>query len=376
MPINVLIAEDSSFQRKVISEMISSHKDIVVVDMARNGIEVIEKVEKLDPDVLLLDLIMPEMDGLTAFKHIMQETPIPTIIFSVLDPKTMDDSVQALLMGAIDYIVKPGGLWKVELPKFREQLIEKIFLASKSKKGFKKQILSVDKSGYDKIKTKEVIQYHAKELLSTDLLKTEVPIISKGLDSNVIVIGTSVGGPKTLKLILQKIPKDFSCPILMVQHLDTHFMIQFAQSLDQLCSIKVKIAENDEKIAPGVVYLAPGARHMKIVVKHNKPFVKIIDEPPINFCKPSVDPLFLSAAKVFKNRALGIILTGLGNDGVDGLEAIKLEGGRTIAESQETCVVYGMPKIAAERNAAQIILPNYKIAEYIIKFGRKFKKEV
>ena len=134
MTINVLIAEDSSFQRKLISDMISSHQDIEVIAIARDGREAIEMVEQYDPDVMLLDLLMPKMDGMTAFKHIMEDHPIPTIIFSVLDPRTMDASIKALILGAFDYVIKPGGVWKDELPKFKDELISKVCLAYKSKK--------------------------------------------------------------------------------------------------------------------------------------------------------------------------------------------------------------------------------------------------
>ena len=186
-------------------------------------------------------------------------------------------------------------------------------------------------------------------------------------------MGASVGGPKTLKAILKGIPKDFPSPILIVQHLNAYFMNQFAKTLNDLCKIEVKVGENDERVRPGVVYFSPGDKHMEIVVKHNKTYIRTFEGPPVNFCIPSVDVLFYSLARIYKDHAMGIILTGLGNDGAAGLGLIRDMRGRTIAESQETSIVYGMPKVAAQRGAAQIIVPNYQVEGHMIKFAKHFK---
>ncbi len=352
MSIKVLIAEDSAFQRKVISDMFSDQKEIQIVDIARNGKEAIEMVENYEPDVLLLDLLMPEIDGLTAFKHIMETNPTPTIIFSILDPNTLDKSIQALLLGAFDYILKPGGVWKVELPKFKDQIISKVFLASKSR--VKKETITCTNN--EEIRTR----YY-------NMVK-----IGETSDSRVVVIGTSTGGPRTLRTVLKDIPKEYPIPILIVQHLDAYFMEQLAKSLNDICGLKVKVAENGESLQAGFIYFAPGGYHMEIAETNNNPFIHIFQGNPVNYCLPSVDVLFFSAARIFKNRMLGIILTGLGADGAAGLKAIKINGGQTIAESQDTAVVYGMPKSAVERNAANFIMSNYEI-NYIIGFAEKFR---
>jgi two-component system chemotaxis response regulator CheB len=374
MTINVLIAEDSSFQRKLISDMISSHQDIEVIAIARDGREAIEMVEQYDPDVMLLDLLMPKMDGMTAFKHIMEDHPIPTIIFSVLDPRTMDASIKALILGAFDYVIKPGGVWKDELPKFKDELISKVCLAYKSKKRKKYKTPKLTVSTANKVrarKTEPRKNIRTKRLQGIDLKTT--PINLKRIDFNIIGMGASVGGPKTLKAILKGIPKDFPSPILIVQHLNAYFMNQFAKTLNDLCKIDVKVGENDERVRPGVVYFSPGDKHMEIVVKNNKTYIRTFEGPPVNFCIPSVDVLFYSLARIYKDHAMGIILTGLGNDGAAGLGLIRDMRGRTIAESQETSIVYGMPKVAAQRGAAQIIVPNYQVEGHMIKFAKHFK---
>ena len=186
-------------------------------------------------------------------------------------------------------------------------------------------------------------------------------------------MGASVGGPKTLKTILKELPENLICPILIVQHLNAHFIETFIKALDNACKIKIKIAENGEYLQPGIVYISPGEMHLEISVKNNNPCIKTHVGTPINYFMPSIDLLFFSAARVYKNRTLGILLSGMGEDGVNGLEAIKIFGGNTIAESEETSILYGMPKIAAERGMADYILPNYEIKNYIKNFATNLK---
>ncbi|NHI92204.1 MAG: chemotaxis-specific protein-glutamate methyltransferase CheB [Candidatus Lokiarchaeota archaeon] len=372
MSIKVLIAEDSAFQRKIISEMLDGHEFIDVINMARNGEEAIEMVNKYRPDVLVLDLLMPKVDGLTALKEIMEQNPTPTIIFSVLDPRSLDNSVKALVLGAVDYIIKPGGEWKVEFPKFREELISKVLLAAKShvKREFKRSPAEY----VEKIVLEKPVRF--KRLPSQRKLSKPhfdlSPIYVSNLKSNIIVMGASVGGPRTLKQILKEIPKDLSAPILVVQHLNEHFVDQFVGTLGNNCDIKIKVGMQNEFIEPSNVYVSPGGTHMTISVRNNKPCIELVNSEPVNFCKPSIDMLFFSAARVYKNNTLGILLTGMGEDGVDGLQAIQKYKGMTISESKETAILYGMPKIAAERGVVDMIIPNYKIKDQIIRFAKRF----
>ncbi|MFX1343611.1 MAG: chemotaxis-specific protein-glutamate methyltransferase CheB [Promethearchaeota archaeon] len=375
MSIKVLLAEDSAYQRKVIAEMITSNEEIEVIDIAKNGREAIQKIEMHNPDVILLDLIMPEVDGLSVLKFLSEHYPIPTIVFTSLEPKSLDDSVQALLLGAFDFIIKPSGYWEEEFPKFKEKLISSILYAGKIKKTYEKRNILIKESISTHINPdlddKQTITQNSLKQISIEVPKIDFTDI-KSSKSNIIVIGTSTGGPRTLKSILKKIPKDFPNPILMVQHLDAFFMKQLAKSLNDVCEIEVRIPINGEKIKPGIVYLSPGGNHMQIVLKNNIPCIKIFKGKPVNFCMPSVDILFFSAAETYKQHTLGILLTGLGDDGAAGLDAIKSAGGKTIVESAETCVVYGMPKAAVKRGAAKLILPNYSIRDYMMKFARKF----
>ncbi|HME55391.1 MAG TPA: chemotaxis-specific protein-glutamate methyltransferase CheB [Candidatus Lokiarchaeia archaeon] len=377
MAVRVLLAEDSSFQRKIIGDMLSEESTIELVGSARNGEEAIEMVDSLNPDVLILDLVMPKVDGITAFKKIMKLHPIPVIFFSVLDPATMDNSVQGLLLGAVDFIVKPGGVWKEEFPKFRETLIKKIQTAAKSQIKNLPKILDVDDAvnlDHESIEGQKKKVISSTKKLLPSIKKTNVsfiPFENVRIETNIVVIGASVGGPSTIRKILTQIPEDFPAPIMVVQHINAEFANVFADALNTVCHLRVKVGEDGEYILPGTIYIAPGHKHMEISVKDRYPCVKTFTGELVNFCIPSIDVLFLSAPRVYRNNVLGVLLTGMGNDGVDGLELIQKTGGQTVAESKETCILYGMPKIADERGVADRIVPNYEIHKNIIEFARK-----
>ena len=190
------------------------------------------------------------------------------------------------------------------------------------------------------------------------------------LESNIVVIGASVGGPRTITTILKELPGNLTVPILVVQHLSSHFTEAFVDNLDQECNLRIKVATNRETMQPGVCYIAPGGKHMEIGVENKRPFIIIYKGTPVNFCMPSIDVLFFSAARIYKERAMGIILTGMGSDGVEGLGAIKNSGGNTVTESEETSILYAMPKFAAEKGFADLILPNHDIHNKILEFSK------
>jgi two-component system chemotaxis response regulator CheB len=435
--IDVIIADDSAYLRKSIADILKSHKLINIIDYAKNGEEAINLVTKTNPDVLILDLLMPKMNGLDAFKMIMDENPTPTVILSAINPKNLDSSIQALLMGAFDYIIKPGGIGAKDLPRFRKELLAKVLLASQSqiKRIFRKEnkfdekskslrqeivneifdfgqylnrlkpiqeveekqeIFNIGKtepeqknqsSSIGKLmsKTSEKLAIKKSKKTKEELIKKShsvklqnnkspytpnlSPIKGVSLNSNIIVIGASVGGPRTITTILKELPKNFPAPILLVQHLSSQFMNAFSDNLNLECKLKIKVASNGEYIQSGVVYIAPGENHMEVSVKDNKPCIKVYKGTPVNYCMPSIDTLFYSAARIYRNRTIGIILTGMGSDGVEGLGAIQRLGGKTISESEETSILYAMPKLAAEKGYSGLVLPNYEIKNQILKFA-------
>ncbi|MBD3255954.1 MAG: hypothetical protein GF383_12735, partial [Candidatus Lokiarchaeota archaeon] len=190
------------------------------------------------------------------------------------------------------------------------------------------------------------------------------------IESNVVVIGASVGGPRTITQILRTIPSDFTCPILIVQHLTNQFVDVFVSSLNENCALNVKIAEDGKLIEKSTVYIAPGNYHLSIATKNCSPIIKLFQGPPVHFCIPSIDVLFSSAARIYQEKVLAILLTGMGKDGVKGMGMIKKYGGRTIAEAKETSILYGMPKSAVKKGYAELILPNYEIADYLNKYDK------
>jgi len=361
-----LIADDSQYLRKNISDILKQHDLINIVDYAKDGIETVNLVKKYSPDVLVLDLVMPKMNGLDAFKLIMESHPTPTVILSAISPKNLDSSIQALLMGAFDYIIKPGGLGAKDLPRFREELLAKVLLASQSqiKKIFKieNNLLSKRRSlrqemvdrifdfgqyinqlkpieeieekretdSFEIMKVKAILRKEIepkivditpskpeqkstkpfevikpkKQKLTSKVTKKKIesinipdlsPVSGVALTSNIIVMGASVGGPRTITTILKEIPRNFNTPILVVQHLSSHFTEAFADNLNIECDLKVKVAKNGDYLQGGHVYIAPGDMHMEITVDNKAPSLRIFKGTPVNFCMPSIDVLFISS---------------------------------------------------------------------------------
>ena len=382
----VLIASESTFRRIFLSEMLADHKEIVIVDNVRNDSEAIDVIRKKNPDVLILDIEIENKDWYIQFYPVVKFNPIKTIVLTDINPKDIDIFDVPIILKSYDYIIKPIGIWKEELPKIKENLLSKILMADipkihkidsktrlmnknvfiqqsqklRTKKSNRSsQIEETTIKPYIRPTTEPRLEEYFLEFTSTTYAK---------LETKIIVIGASVGGPRTLRILLSEIPRHFPAPILVVQHLNHLFMRQFVVSLKDACKLNVKLGSNYEEIHPGTIYFSPGDMHMQVTVRNNKPCIRTYEGEPINFCRPSVDVLFYSTARIYKHKTLGVLLTGMGRDGVAGLRAIKSEGGRTIAESEETSILYGMPKIAAETGAADLILPNYKIVDELVNF--------
>jgi len=374
----VLIASESTFRRIFLSEMLGSHENIIIVDFVRNANEAIDIIEKKSLDALILDIEFENEEWVKQFYPVIKSSPIKTIILTDINPKTLNSSKIPIILKSFDYIVKPDGVWKDELPKIRDKIISKVLMIEipkihkiNSKTRQINKNIFIQQSQKLKATNKEDSNKRIKpktESRFEEYFLDLSPVSINKLDTRVVVIGASVGGPRTLRTIFSEIPKGFPAPILVVQHLNHLFMRQFVTSLRDICKIDVKIGLNYEEIHLGIIYFSPGDKHMQVTVKNEKPCVRTFEGELVNFCRPSVDVRFYSTARVYKEKTLGILLTGMGRDGVDGLRAIKSEGCKTIAESEETSVLYGMPKVAAETGAADLIIPNYKIVEEMINF--------
>ncbi len=346
--VKVLIVDDSAFMRNALANMLSSDPEIQIVGKARDGLEAIGLVEKLKPDIVTMDVEMPRMDGITALRHIMEKNPVPVIMVSSITTEGAKVTLDALDLGAVDFIPKNLSDLSINIVKIREILLDKI-----------KQIA---RKGIVKKRIRPAIAPKAIEIPKS------MPVRTTGERRiNMVSIGTSTGGPKALQEIISKLPKDFPTPIVIAQHMPPNFTGPFAERLNQLSQIAVKEAEEGEPLKNGVAYIAPGRGHMRVKRLRGIETVITISENKEEFIyRPSVDALMFSVAEFFPGRALGVMLTGMGNDGVKGLSELKKTGGRIFAQNEETCVVYGMPKAVVDAGIADKVLSIEEMAGEII----------
>ncbi len=351
--IKVLVVDDSAFMRKMIADIINSSPEMEVIAKARNGREAINRVKELQPDVVTMDIEMPEMDGLTALQSIMRETPVPVIMLSSLTREGADQTLRALQLGAVDFIAKPSGQISLDIEQVSQDIVKKIIAVA----GTRRKLMNLNNS-------------------------TEIPILSKGMGTkyfprdqalnNLVLIGTSTGGPKALYQVIPGLPAEINAAVLVVQHMPPGFTRSLAERLDALSGIKVKEAEQGEKIVPGCVYIAPGDYHMALSNKGREKAVKELyisleQSPPRGGLRPAVDVLLESAAEKFWSHMVAVIMTGMGHDGARGIRQLKARGARIIAEDPSTCIVYGMPKAAIETGMVDKIVPLPGISEEILK---------
>ncbi|WP_227764293.1 protein-glutamate methylesterase/protein-glutamine glutaminase [Zhaonella formicivorans] len=340
--IRVLLADDSALMRKYIKEILEQDPQLEVVALARDGEEVVGYARETRPDVITMDINMPKMDGLTALQYIMNTTPCPVVILSSLAKKGELVTFEALELGAVDYIAKPDGTVSLEINKIADEIRRKV---------------------------KAAAQANLRAAVRT-LQKTEAKAahsFSRG-KNKLVVIGVSTGGPKTLSEILPMLPRDFPAPILVVQHMPSNFTASFASRLNSICRLQVAEAKDRQEINQGCILVAPGDLHLKVERKLNgKLMARITKEPSGTLFRPSVDVTMESALKVAGRDLVGVLLTGMGDDGANAMVKIKNSGGKTIVESSETAIVWGMPKEALNRGGAEVVAPSYKIAEEIIK---------
>ncbi len=334
-PIRVLVVDDSALMRRMISDMVSSSPDFVVVGTARDGGEAIEKVSRLKPDVVTLDVEMPRINGIEALTHIMMHNPTPVIMLSALTKEGAEITMKALELGAVDFLPKPGGKSiSLGIEQVREELIKKLKAAALSRP---RRLL---------MKQRRPPSAHIRRLP----------------ENSALVFGASTGGPGTLMDILPALPEKLP-PVFIVQHMPPGFTASFASRLNTLTKFEVKEAGDGDVVEPGVGYVAPGDYHMEV----RRGRIRLNQQPRLHGVRPAVDVTMESAARNYGSRTVGVLLTGMGCDGAAGLKKIREAGGRTIVESEETCVVFGMPKAAIEAGAAEIIAPSYRIAEEIRK---------
>jgi two-component system chemotaxis response regulator CheB len=381
MAIRLLVVDDSSFFQKRISEILKPVTDIQIVGFANNGREAIEKVESLNPDVVTMDYEMPVMDGLTALRNIMKLKPTPVLMFSSLTYDGARVTLDALDAGAVDFLPKNFEDLQRGGDKIRSTLSDKIKNVAKYyNRSAPSQSYTSPPAAPSPItgnKVEPVVAPVVRDVRSqTKVVSDPIPINvysdikEKRTENNtrlgaidVVLIGTSTGGPVALQKVLTKLPQNFPKPIILIQHMPASFTGAFAERLDKLCSISVKLAEDGDQLKPGLALLAPGGQQLML----DRGRVKVIEgDDRVNY-RPCVDITFASAAKHYPGKALGIVLTGMGSDGKEGAALMK-EGGSFIwSQDQETCVIYGMPMAIAKANLADAVLPLHDIAAKLIK---------
>lgn len=328
--IKVLVVDDSALVRKVLTEELGRQKDIEVVGTAIDPYAARDKIVKLKPDVLTLDLEMPRMDGLSFLAKLMKHHPMPVVVVSSLTPKNSENALTALRLGAVDVICKPGSAYSTQ--NISRAIVKAVRAASVAR--FDAARPPAAGGSVNGIKPDPSVQ-NAKLVHTTDKL---------------IAIGASTGGTKALEVVLAGLPATIP-GIVIVQHMPPVFTKSFADRLDKVCRVNVKEAEDNDMIETGKVLLAPGNYHMLVEKRSAKYYVRIKQGPPVHHHRPSVDVLFNSVAEAAGVNATGVILTGMGADGAKGLLAMKEKGSHTIGQDEASCVVYGMPKEAKKMGA-------------------------
>lgn len=351
--IRVLIIDDSAIVRQTLQSILESDPEIEVMGTASDPFIAVIKIKEELPDVITLDVEMPRMDGLTFLQKIMSQHPIPVVVVSTLTTEGSETAMKALEYGAVEVISKPKVNTKETLSESKIQLCDAVKAASLAK-----------------IKRKQITHNQVQKKLNADvILKKPLSYSMMQTTEKVIAVGASTGGTEALKLFLEAMPSD-SPGIVIVQHMPEMFTKQFAQRLDKTCKITVKEAEQGDSVLRGHALIAPGNYHMLLNRSGSKYFVEINNGPLVNRHRPSVDVLFRTVAKYAGKNAIGVIMTGMGGDGAIGLLEMKEAGAHTIAQDENSCVVFGMPKEAIALGAAKDILPLAEIANRIIKLDK------
>lgn len=345
-PVRVLVVDDSAFMRYTITKHLSETPGIVVAGAARDGRDALDLIPKLLPDVITMDVEMPRMDGLSTLREVMTRYPRPVVMVSSLTKEGAVETIQALTLGAVDFIAKPA--YKASINLVLDELVEKIRRAAKAR-----------------------VSPISRESMRV-VLQPSVPVSVKkvrplGKNDKVVVIGSSTGGPRALNTVLPGLPKDLPAAVLIIQHMPVGFTRSLAERLDSVSMFSVKEAEPGDTLESGKCLLAPGGFHMVLNENH----IALNQNPAMHGVRPAVDVTMFSLAKTYGIRCISVILTGMGNDGTNGSALIHAEGGWVIAEAEESSVVWGMPRSVVEAGVADEVVPLPKVAEAIMRAAEK-----
>ena len=370
VPIRVLVVDDSTFIRNTISTMLAKSSDIQIVGTARNGEEAIQKVKELKPDIMTLDIDMPRMNGLQVLEHLMHRYPLPVIMISSLTEAGAKETLRALELGAVDFIPKHLNGSVLSISKIESQLLHKVRALAQAMSKIGGPAYQVPSPQKTAPLPSESFKKGPKEKVLSRKINIQKPSSStkqsglRPIPRNLVIIGCSTGGPKVLQEILPQVPNSLRAAILIIQHMPQFFTKPFSERLDQLCDLHVSEAIDGDALEEGGVVVAPGGQHLRVEqgpTGHVR--VRISDDPSYLPYRPSVDVAMESAAPIYGMHLLGVVLTGMGNDGMMGTHAIKASGGRTLVQDEATSVVYGMPKAVVDAGYADTVVPLSHIAQ-------------
>ncbi|MCG9554163.1 chemotaxis response regulator protein-glutamate methylesterase [Vibrio sp. Isolate31] len=366
MAIKVLVVDDSSFFRRRVSEIINSEARLEVIDVAVNGKEAVEKAKQLRPDVITMDIEMPVMDGITAVREIMAASPTPILMFSSLTHDGAKATLDALDAGALDFLPKKFE----DIARNRDDavaLLQQRVIQIAAKRAFMRRMPiapRVTATASTSTPLRQPVSNAAPA--ARPAAATAAKFRASGKKYQLTAIGTSTGGPVALQKILTRIPANYPHPIVLVQHMPATFTAAFASRLNTLCKIEVREAQDGDMLKPGVAYLAPGGKQMMVDGRAGSARLRIIDGGDRMNYKPCVDVTFGSAAKIYGDKVLSMILTGMGADGREGSRMLKTAGSSVWAQDEDSCVVYGMPQAVAKAGISTEDLPLDRIAERIL----------
>ena len=339
MPVRVLVVDDSAFMRRVIGEAIASQPDMQLAGVAHNGLDALLKVEQLQPDVVTLDVEMPEMDGLTALRHLMVRYPRPVVMLSSMTQAGAVTTLRALSIGAVDFVAKPSGAVSLDFHRVRDELLQKVRAAATAR-----------------VHRKTPPAHRAPEAGT----RAKIGPWRGGGFEHVVVIGCSTGGPRALAALVPQLRADSATAYVIVQHMPAGFTRSLAERLDASSLISVREAANGDHLAAGTALLAPGDFHLRLT---RRGAVELDQGPRVHGIRPSVDITLQTAAEHFGLKTVAVILTGMGQDGAEGAAALRQAGGYVLAEDESTCVVWGMPRAVVERGLAHGVAPLDRMPE-------------
>ncbi|OQX20390.1 MAG: chemotaxis response regulator protein-glutamate methylesterase [Desulfobulbaceae bacterium A2] len=366
--LRVLVVDDTIVYRKAISDVLQTLPYIEVVGVAHNGVIAMSKVRSLKPDLLTLDIEMPEMNGIEVLQRLQEEAPQTGVIMvSTLTAEGGALTIKALELGAFDYLLKPASHNLQESTQYLKDMLTPMIQAFAQGRGTLAAIrTSAASAGATVHKAGLGAQFQQR---SSAPPVAAAPAAQRRGKSEIIAIGISTGGPNALSRMMPELPGDLGVPVVIVQHMPPVFTQSLANSLNSKCALTVKEAENGEALQANTAYIAPGGKQMKLVASADgrNRLVRITDDPPENSCRPSADYLFRSVADYYVGRTTAVIMTGMGSDGTKGLQVLKQKGALIIAQNKESCVVYGMPKAPVETGLADVVAPLDRIAAEIVK---------